>query len=72
MKSEQLELLRRLGKVEGKAKLGRVLGVSRSTVYNILSGRTDISIGQMYSLCEHFGCTVNEFLNGKISIIRII
>lgn len=48
-----------------QTQLGHVLGVTLNTVFNIESGKTDISSEMLKALSEYFGVSADYLLTGK-------
>jgi transcriptional regulator with XRE-family HTH domain len=48
-----------------QTELGEVLGVTLNTVFNIESGKTDISTEVLKSLSEYFGVSIDYLVTGK-------
>lgn len=46
-----------------KKQLAKRLGISRHTVARKLSGETELTIGEAYSLCHELGTTLQEVLD---------
>ena len=52
-------------------KMGAVLGLSRSAVANIETGKQRISLHNIYSLCEHWNLDISELLPHLDDVIRM-
>lgn len=52
-------------------KLGQVLGLTRTSVTNIESGKQKISLDTLYKLCEEFSVEVSDLLPKLADVVVV-
>lgn len=62
---KSVNILISLGKVKNKSDLSKILGISNSTLSDILSKRQNVGIDIVLKLCDFFGISVEYQLQGK-------